>query len=51
MREVKQKEVLSEFIQQTHDPQYTTPVLDKASIQKKWPTLGSAFSRRKYWII
>ena len=34
MREVKQKEVLSEFIQQTHDPQYTTPVLDKASIQK-----------------
>ena len=35
MKEVKQKEVLSEFIQQTHDPEYTTPVLDKASIQKK----------------
>ena len=35
MKEVKQKEVLSEFMQQTHDPQYTTPVLDKASIQKK----------------
>ena len=35
MKEVKQKEVLSEFIQQTHDPEYTTPLLDKASIQKK----------------
>ena len=35
MKEVKQKEVLSEFMQQTHDPQYTTPVLDQASIQKK----------------
>ena len=35
MKEVKQKEVLSEFVQQTHDPQYTTPILDKASIQKK----------------
>ena len=35
MKEIKQKEVLSEFVQQTHDPQYTTPILDKASIQKK----------------
>ena len=35
MKEVGQKEVLSEFVQQTHDPQYTTPILDKASIQKK----------------
>ena len=35
MKEVKQKEVLSEYVQQTHDPQYTTPVLDKASIEKK----------------
>ena len=35
MKEVGQKEVLSEYIQQTHDPQYTVPVLDKASIQKK----------------
>ena len=35
MKEVKQKEVLSEFIQQSHDPQYAVPVLDKASIQKK----------------
>jgi hypothetical protein len=35
MKEVKQKEVLSEYVQQSHDPQYTTPVLDKASIQKK----------------
>jgi len=35
MKEVKQKEVLSEFIQQTHDPEYTAPLLDKASIQKK----------------
>jgi len=35
MKEVKQKEVLSEFVQQTHDPQYITPILDKASIQKK----------------
>ena len=35
MKEVKQKEALSEFVQQTHDPQYTTPILDKASIQKK----------------
>ena len=35
MKEIKQKEVLSEYVQQSHDPQYTTPVLDKASIQKK----------------
>jgi len=35
MKEVKQKEVLSEFIQQTHDSQYPTPILDKASIKKK----------------
>ena len=35
MKEVKQKEVLSEYVQQSHDTQYTTPVLDKASIQKK----------------
>jgi len=35
MKEVKQKEVLSEYVQQTHNPEYTTPVLDKASIQKK----------------
>ena len=35
MKEVKQKEVLSEFIQQSHDPQYAVPVLDKATIQKK----------------
>jgi hypothetical protein len=35
MKEVKQKEVLSEYVQQSHDPQYTTPVLDKASIEKR----------------
>ena len=35
MKEVKQKEVLSEYVQQTHDSQYTTPVLDKASIEKR----------------
>ena len=35
MKEVKQKEVLSEYVQQTHDPQYTTPLLDKASIKKR----------------
>ena len=35
MKEVKQKEVLSEYVQASHDPQYTTPVLDKATIQKK----------------
>tara|TARA_B100001059_G_C17750395_1_gene536828 strand:+ start:409 stop:615 length:207 start_codon:yes stop_codon:yes gene_type:complete len=35
MKEIKQKEVLSEFIQQTHDPQYTTPVLDVATYTKK----------------
>ena len=35
MKEVKQKEVLSEYVQQTHDPQYTTPLLDKASIEKR----------------
>ena len=35
MKEVKQKEVLSEYVQQTHDSQYTTPVLDKATIEKR----------------
>tara|TARA_Y100001973_G_C5165382_1_gene315821 strand:+ start:679 stop:885 length:207 start_codon:yes stop_codon:yes gene_type:complete len=35
VKEVKQKEVLSEFVQQTHDPKYETPVLDMASIQRK----------------
>ena len=35
MKEVKQKEVLSEYVQQTHDSQYTTPLLDKASIKKR----------------
>jgi len=35
MKEIKQKEVLSEYVQQTHDPEYTTPVLDKASIEKR----------------
>ena len=35
MKEVKQKEVLSEYVQQTHDSQYTAPVLDKASIEKR----------------
>ena len=35
MKEVRQKEVLSEYVQQTHDSQYTTPVLDKASIEKR----------------
>ncbi len=35
MKEIKQKEVLSEYVQQTHDSQYTTPVLDKASIEKR----------------
>ena len=35
MKEVKQKEVLSEYVQQSHDPQYTTPVLDKETKKKK----------------
>ena len=35
MKEVKQKEVLSEYVQASHDPQYATPVLDKASIEKR----------------
>ena len=35
MREIKQTEVLSEYIQQTHDSRYTTPVLDKVTIRKK----------------
>jgi len=35
MKEVGQKEVLSEYVQQTHDPQYTTPVLDVATYTKK----------------
>ena len=35
MREIKQTEVLSEYIQQTHDSSYTTPVLDKVTIRKK----------------
>ena len=35
MKEVKQKEVLSEYVQASHDPQYVTPVLDKASIEKR----------------
>ena len=35
MKEIKQKEVLSEYIQQTHDSRYTTPVLDKVTIRKK----------------
>ena len=35
MKEIKQKEVLSEYIQQTYDSRYTTPVLDKVTIRKK----------------
>ena len=35
MKEVKQKEVLTEYIQQTHDNRYSTPVLDKITIRKK----------------
>ena len=35
MKEIKQTEVLSEYIQQTHDSRYTTPVLDKVTIRKK----------------
>ena len=46
MKEVKQKEVLSEFIQQSHDPQYAVPVLDKASIQKK-VNFGKCFFKKK----
>ena len=35
MKQKKQKEVLTEYIQQTHDHRYTTPVLDKVTIRKK----------------
>jgi len=35
MKEIKQKEVLSEYIQASHDPQYAVPVLDKATIEKR----------------
>tara|TARA_B100001996_G_C18374638_1_gene482962 strand:- start:72 stop:278 length:207 start_codon:yes stop_codon:yes gene_type:complete len=35
MREIKQKEVLTEYIQQTHDHRYSTPVLDKVTIRKR----------------
>ena len=35
MKEIKQKEVLSEYIQPTYDSRYTTPVLDKVTIRKK----------------
>ena len=35
MKEIKQKEVLTEYIQQTLDNRYSTPVLDKITIRKK----------------
>ena len=35
MKEIKQKEVLSEYIQQTYDSRYTTPLLYKVTIIKK----------------
>ena len=35
MKEIKQKEVLTEYIQQTHDHRYTTPVLDKVTIKRR----------------
>ena len=34
-KEVKQIDVLTEYIQQTHDHRYTTPVLDKITIKKR----------------
>ena len=34
-KEVKQIDVLTEYIQQTHDYRYTTPVLDKITIKKR----------------
>ena len=34
-KEIKQKEVLTEYIQQTHDHRYATPVLDKVTIKKR----------------
>ena len=35
MKEIKQKEVLTEYIQQTHDHRYAIPVLDKVTIRKR----------------
>ena len=35
MKEIKQKEVLTEYIQQTHDHRYSTPILDKVTIRKR----------------
>tara|TARA_R100000315_G_C5189260_1_gene110257 strand:+ start:495 stop:704 length:210 start_codon:yes stop_codon:yes gene_type:complete len=34
-KEVKQIDVLTEYIQQTHDHRYTTPILDKITIKKR----------------
>ena len=35
MKQIKQKEVLTEYIQQTHDTRFDTPILDKVTIHKK----------------